>query len=90
MHAHRGRRQKPFREGIRGRLSQVYGDFETAVEDTAVDEVAGSVIAKPRGCGDEAWIDRRQGSDADLGLTGGWLRRALSRQALDQRDRSAQ
>jgi len=68
----------------------LYGDFDTAVEDAAADDVAGGVIAEPRGGGEEARVAAQQGSEADLGLARCWLGRALSRPALDQRDRSAQ
>jgi hypothetical protein len=67
-----------------------YGDFGTAVEDAAADDVAGGVMVEPRGGGDEARVARQQGSEADLGLAGCWHGRALSRPVLDQRDRSAQ
>ena len=47
---------------------RLYGDFDTAVEDAAADEGVGGVIAKPRDGGDEAWMARQQGCEADLGL----------------------
>ena len=36
----------------------LYGDFDTAVEDGAADDVAGGVIAEPGGGGDEAPVAR--------------------------------
>jgi hypothetical protein len=71
-------------------LADRYGDFDKAVEDAAADDVAGGVIAEPRGGGDEARVAGQQGSEANLGLAGCWLGRALSRPVLDQRDKSAQ
>ena len=68
----------------------LYGDFDTAVEDAAADDVAGGVIAEPRGGGEEVGVAGQQESEADLGLAGCWLGRALTRPALDQRDRSAE
>jgi len=35
---------------------ELYGDFDTAVEDAAADEVADGVITAPRGGGDEARV----------------------------------
>jgi hypothetical protein len=71
-------------------LRRLYGDFDRSVADWAGDNVAGGVIAEPRGGGDEARVARERGPEADLGVSGCWLGRALSRPALDQRDRSAQ
>ena len=68
----------------------LYGDFDTAVEDAAADDVAGGVIAEPRGGGEEVGVAGQQESEADLGLAGCCSGLALSRPALDQRDRSAQ
>src|ERR1700733_16075485 len=67
-----------------------YGDFNTAVEDVAADDMAGGMIAEPRVGDDEARLARQDGSKADLGRAGCWLGRALSRPVLDQRDRSGQ
>ena len=72
------------------RCRRLYGDFDTAVEDAAADDVAGGVIAEPHGGGDGAWVAGQQGSAADPRLVGWWLGRALSRPVLDQRDRSGQ
>ena len=72
------------------RCRRLYGDFDTAVEDAAADDVAGGVIAEPGGGGDEVGVAGQQGSEADLGVVECWLGRAPSRPALDQRDRSAQ
>jgi hypothetical protein len=73
-----------------GALADRYGDFDKAVEDAAADDVAGGVIVAPRAGGDEARLARQQGSEADLGVAGCWLGRALSRPALERRDKSAQ
>ena len=72
------------------RCGRLYGDFDTAVADSAADEVASGGIAVSRGGGDEARVAPQQGSGAGLGLAGCWLGRALSRPVLDQRDRSGQ
>jgi hypothetical protein len=61
-----------------------------AVEDAAADDVSGGVIVALRGGDDEARVARQQGSEADLGLLGCWLGRALSRPVEDRRDRSAE
>jgi hypothetical protein len=67
-----------------------YGDFNTAAEDAAADDVAGGMIAEPHGGSDGARLAGQQGSEADPRLAGCWLGRALSRPVLDQRDRSEQ
>ena len=67
-----------------------YGDFDTAAEDAAADEVAGGMIAERHGGSDGARLAGQQGSEADRRLAGCWLGRALSRPVLDQRDRSGQ
>src|ERR1700756_5899256 len=67
-----------------------YGDFDTAAEDAAADDVAGGMIAEPHGGSDGARLAGQQGSEADPRLAGCWLGRALSRPVLDQRDRSEQ
>jgi hypothetical protein len=67
-----------------------YGDFDTAAEDAAADEVAGAMIAEPRGGSDGARLAGQQGSEADPRLAGCWLGRAPSRPVLDQQDRSGQ
>ena len=54
-----------------------YGDFDSAVEDAAADDAADGMITVPGGGGDEAGVARRQGSEADLGLSGHGLGRAL-------------
>jgi len=95
MRPARGRRPKASREGTRGKWGAtvqqtVYGDFDAAVENAAAVEVAGGAIAEPRGAGDEARLIWQQRSKSDLGLAGWRLGRALSRPALDERDRSAQ
>jgi hypothetical protein len=38
------------------RCRRLYGDFDTAVEDAAADDVAGGVIAEPRGGSDGARV----------------------------------
>ena len=68
----------------------LYGNFEAAVEEAAADGVGGGVIAEPRGGGEEVGVAGQQESEADLGLAGCWLGRALAQPALGQRDRSAQ
>jgi len=72
------------------RCRGLYGDFETAVEDAAADQVAGGVIAEPRGGIDGARVAVQPGSGGDPRLAECWLGRALSRPVLDQRDRSGQ
>ena len=72
------------------RCRRLYGDFGTAVEDAAADDVAGGAIAEPHGGSDGARVAGHQGSEADPGLAGCWFGRALSRPVLDQRDRSGQ
>src|SRR5215469_18294924 len=72
------------------RCRRLYGDFDTAVEDAAADDVADGVTAERSGGGGGARVAGQQGSDADLGDAGRWFGRALSRPALDQRDRSGQ
>ena len=72
------------------RCSRLYGDFDTTVEDAAADEVAGGVIAEPRGGSDGARVAGQEGSKADPRLAGCWLGRALSRPVVNQRDRSGQ
>jgi hypothetical protein len=70
----------------------LYGDFDTAVEDAAADEVAGRAMAEPPGGGDAAWVARREEADADpsfAGSAGYTLGRTLTVLVLDQRDRSA-
>jgi hypothetical protein len=75
--------------GCRGeRCRGLYGDFDNAVEVTAADDAADGMITAPGGGGDEAGVARRQGSEADLGLAGRGLGRALPWLALGQRDRS--
>jgi len=64
------------------RCRRLYGDFDTAVEDAAADDVAGGVSAEPRGGSDGARVAGQQGSEADPRLAGCWLGRALSRPAL--------
>jgi hypothetical protein len=51
-------------------LPQVYGDFDTAGEDAAADDVPGGVIAEPRGGSDGARVAGQQGSEADPQLAG--------------------
>src|ERR1051325_2811770 len=76
--------------GCRGqRCRGVYGDFATAVEAAAVDEVADGVNTAPNGGGDEAGVARQQGAEAGLGLAERGLGRAPSRPVLDRRDTSA-
>ena len=65
-----------------------YGDFDTAVEAAAADDAADGMITAPGGGSDEAGVARQQGSEADLGLAGRGLGRALPWLALGQRDRS--
>ena len=43
------------------RCRRLYGDFDTAVEDAAADNVAGGVIAEPRGGGGGARVAGQQG-----------------------------
>jgi hypothetical protein len=43
------------------RCCRLYGDFDTAVEDAAADNVAGGVIAEPRGGGGGARVAGQQG-----------------------------
>jgi len=72
------------------RCRRLYGDFDTAAEEAAADDVAGGVIAEPHGGSDGARVAGQQGSEADPRLAGCWLGRALSRPVLDQRDSSGQ
>ena len=75
--------------GCRGqRCRGLYGDFDSAVEATVADEVAGGVMAAPHGGDETARVAGQQGSEADLGLAGRGLGRALPWPALGQRDRS--
>jgi hypothetical protein len=71
-------------------LPRLYGDFDTAVEDAAADDVASGVIAEPHGGSEGARVAGQEGSEADPCLAGRWLERALSRPVLDRRDRSGQ
>jgi hypothetical protein len=93
VHEHRAVVRKPSGKEPAGsgpqRCRRLYGDFGAAVADAAADEVAGAVIAEPRGAGNEARMTQERGSEADLGLARCWLGRALSWPVLDQRDRSA-
>ncbi len=63
--------RKPSGKEPAGRCRRRYGDFATAVEDAAGDEVADRVIAGPRSGGDEAEVSRQQGPETDLGLAEG-------------------
>lgn len=72
------------------RCCRLYGDFDRAVEDAATDDVAGGVIAEPRGGIDGARVAGQRGAEADPQLAGCWLGQALSRPVLDQQDRSGQ
>ena len=63
---------------------RLYGDFDKAVEDAAADDLAGGVIAEPRGGSDGARVAGEQESEADPRLAGCWFGRALSRPVLDQ------
>ena len=94
VHEHRAVVRKPSGKEPAGsgpqRCRRLYGDFGTGVAEAGTDDVAGGVIFEPSGGGGEARVAWQQGSEADLGLAGCWLGRALSRPALGQRDRSAQ
>jgi hypothetical protein len=51
----------PSSESLQGRNprdvgGRLYGDFDTAVEDAAADDVAGGVIGEPRGSSDGARV----------------------------------
>ena len=52
------------------RCRRLYGDFDTAVEDAAADDVASGVVAEPHGGSDGARVAGQQGSEADPRLAG--------------------
>jgi hypothetical protein len=66
------------------RCRRLYGDFDTAVEDAAADDMAGGVIAEPRGGIDGARVAGQEGAEADPQLAGCWFGQALSRPVVDQ------
>ena len=57
-------------------------------EDGAGDDVAGGVMAEPRGDGNEVRVVLQREREADLGVAECGLGRALLWLAADQRDRS--
>ncbi len=66
----------------------LYGDFDSAVEAMASNDAADGAITAPGSGGDEAGVARQRGPEADLGLAGRGLGRALPWPAQGQRDRS--